>query len=204
MSVYDKLNTIQQKLVAPKGQYNSFGKYYYRSCEDILEGVKSLLKETKTTLTITDDLVLIGERYYLKATATLTDCETGDSVSNSAFAREEETFKGMSASQVTGATSSYARKYALNGLFCIDDVADADTRNNSEEETAPAPKKKKTATKEVDNDLIEQVVARCIEDCIDIAKVCQLYKVSSKNELTKTYCENALKNWDKVKSKVKG
>ena len=202
MEIYKKLNIIQKKLIAPKGQYNSFGKYYYRSCEDILESVKPLLNETNTTLTICDDIVLIGERYYLKATATLTDCESGESVSNVAFAREEEKKTGMADSQLTGACSSYARKYALNGLFCIDDVADADTRDNSSTETEKTTTKKKTSTKEpVDKDLIEQVVAKCIADSIDISKVCSLYKVGTKDELNKKYCENILGNWDKLKAK---
>lgn len=131
MKIETKLLAIQSKLKAPKNQYNSFGKYSYRSCEDILEGVKPLLDENKCTLTINDEVMLIGLRYYIKATATLRDCESEETISNTAFAREEEVKKGMDSSQVTGATSSYARKYALNGLFCIDDVKDADTRDNS-------------------------------------------------------------------------
>ena len=204
--IFQKLNTIQCKLIAPKGQYNSFGKYYYRSCEDILEALKPLLNETKTSLTITDELVLIGDRYYIKATATIYDCDDGESVSNSAFAREEEKKTGMSESQITGSSSSYARKYALNGLFCIDDVADADTRDNSgasEKAETPAPKKKATANKEFDKDLTEQVVARCIADSVDIAKVCKLYKVVDKDGLEKKHCENILNNWSKVVEKCK-
>ena len=131
MSVYEKLQTLQQELNAPKNQYNSFGRYSYRSCEDILEGVKPILSKVKAVLTVGDELVQIGERYYIKATATFTDAETGESVQNTAYAREEESKKGMDSSQVTGSTSSYARKYALNGLFCIDDVKDADTQDNT-------------------------------------------------------------------------
>ena len=129
MSIHDSLQQIQSKLKAPKGQFNSFGKYNYRSCEDILEGVKPHLAETRTTLTISDNIEYVGERYYIKATATLTDVSTGESVSVSALAREEENKKGMDASQLSGATSSYARKYALNGLFCIDDTKDSDATN---------------------------------------------------------------------------
>ena len=130
-----KLMNIQQELKAPKGQYNSFGKYAYRSCEDILEAVKPLLKKEKVTLTISDELQYIGNRYYIKATATLIDTESDATISNSAYAREEETKKGMDGSQITGASSSYARKYALNGLFGIDDNKDSDTTNiqNKEE-----------------------------------------------------------------------
>jgi hypothetical protein len=124
-----KLMNIQQELKAPKGQYNSFGKYAYRSCEDILEAVKPLLKKEKVVLTISDELQYIGNRYYIKATATLIDIESEAIISNSAYAREEETKKGMDGSQITGASSSYARKYALNGLFGIDDNKDSDTTN---------------------------------------------------------------------------
>lgn len=129
MGIHEKLMNIQSKLKAPKNQYNAFGKYKYRSCEDILEGVKPLLSETKTTLTISDEVVNVGSRFYIKATATLVDVEDGQSFSVSAFAREDESKKGMDLSQVTGSTSSYARKYALNGLFCIDDTKDSDSTN---------------------------------------------------------------------------
>lgn len=124
-----KVGDIQHKLKAPKGQYNSFGKYNYRSCEDILEGVKPLLKEHNLALLIDDEIVQIGERYYVKATAKITDGR--EIVSATAYAREPDTKKGMDESQITGATSSYARKYALNALLCIDDTKDADTMDNS-------------------------------------------------------------------------
>ena len=122
-----KLLNIQQKLKAPKNQRNNFGGYNYRSCEDILEAVKPLLKEENLIMTITDELVYIGERYYIKATSILTDIEENTQLINIAYAREEETKKGMDGSQITGTASSYARKYALNGLFLIDDQKDADT-----------------------------------------------------------------------------
>lgn len=131
---------IQQGLKAPKGQYNSFGKYHYRSCEDILEAVKELLAEQSCILNISDEIILIGDRYYVKATATLMNSE-GKSVSSSAFAREPIDKKGMDESQITGMASSYARKYALNGLFCIDDTKDADTMDNSQ--SAPVAKAEK-------------------------------------------------------------
>jgi essential recombination function protein len=124
-----RVGDIQHKLKAPKGQYNSFGKYNYRSCEDILEGVKPLLKEHNLALLIDDEIVQIGERYYVKATAKITDGR--ELVSATAYAREPDTKKGMDESQITGATSSYARKYALNALLCIDDTKDADTMDNS-------------------------------------------------------------------------
>lgn len=124
-----RVGDIQHKLKAPKGQYNSFGKYNYRSCEDILEGVKPLLKEHNLALLIDDEIVQIGERYYVKATAKITDGR--EIVSATAYAREPDTKKGIDESQITGATSSYARKYALNALLCIDDTKDADTMDNS-------------------------------------------------------------------------
>lgn len=129
MEFIEKIVAIQSELKAPKGQYNSFGKYNYRSCEDILEGVKPLLTKHGLVLTIQDSIDLIGDRFYVKATATITDGK--EQLSTSAYARESLDKKGMDASQVTGATSSYARKYALNGLLAIDDTKDADTMDNS-------------------------------------------------------------------------
>lgn len=129
MEFIEKIVAIQSELKAPKGQYNSFGKYNYRSCEDILEGVKPLLAKHGLVLTIRDGIELIGDRFYVKATATITDGK--EELSTEAYARESADKKGMDASQVTGATSSYARKYALNGLLAIDDTKDADTMDNS-------------------------------------------------------------------------
>lgn len=130
MNIYEKLGVIQSKLKAPKGQYNSFGKYKYRSCEDILEAVKPLLAETKTVLCITDQMEVVGDRVYVRAETHLKDAEDSSSeIVTVAYAREEESKKGMDSSQVTGAASSYARKYALNGLFCIDDNKDSDSTN---------------------------------------------------------------------------
>ena len=137
MNIYEKLNKIQNELKAPKGQYNSFGKYKYRSCEDILESVKPLLEKYKATLQLTDTIELIGERYYIKAVAKIIDIEqpmlsdeeitVENAIVNSAYARESEKKAGMDESQITGTASSYARKYALNGLFLIDDTKDPDT-----------------------------------------------------------------------------
>lgn len=129
MAVYEKLMSIQQELKAPKGQYNAFGKYSYRSCEDIVEAVKPLAGKVKAVLTITDRVELVGERYYIIATATLMDAETGEKISVTSQAREEDSKKGMDAAQVSGSASSYARKYALNGLFAIDDTKDSDATN---------------------------------------------------------------------------
>lgn len=127
MSVYEKLSKVQSELKAPKGQYNSFGKYKYRSCEDILEAVKPLNAKHGVVLTVGDEVVEISNRFYVKATATFVDIESGEKIINTALAREDDSKKGMDGSQITGTASSYARKYCLNGLFCIDDTKDADT-----------------------------------------------------------------------------
>ena len=134
MSVYKKLIEVQTKLKAPKNQYNSFGKYSYRNCEDILESLKPILKEVGATIIISDEVVSINERYYVKATVKFIDTETGEVVEASANAREEDNKKGMDSSQLTGSTSSYARKYALNGLFAIDDTKDSDFTNTHDKE----------------------------------------------------------------------
>ena len=137
----EKLIKIQEELKAPKNQRNGFGNYNYRSCEDILEAVKPLLIREKMLMTISDQVVNIGTKNYVKATATIIDGEKQLSVS--AYAREAETRKGMDDSQLTGSTSSYARKYALNGLFLIDDTKDADTneQKNQTDKTGEEPKK---------------------------------------------------------------
>ena len=144
-NIVSKLINIQSKLVCGKSQYNSFGGYSYRSCEDILEAAKPLLEEEGLAIILNDEIIQINDRYYVKATATLWDTETNVSLCSTAYAREEESKKGMDASQVTGAASSYARKYALNGLFAIDDVKDSDT-TNTHEKTTVNPQKEKTNT----------------------------------------------------------
>ena len=137
-----RVSEVQQKLKAPKGQYNSFGGYNYRSCEDILEAVKPICAEHSMLLNLSDEIVNVGERYYIKATAKLYDLESDAVISSTALAREAQTKKGMDDSQITGTASSYARKYALNGLFNIDDTKDADTdeyrKNSQKVETAKA------------------------------------------------------------------
>ena len=131
-----KLSEIQQKIKAPKNLYNSFGKYNYRNAESILEAFKPFEKEYNVFLVIADDIVSVGDRIYVKATACLHDCDTEENVSVTAFAREASEKKGMDESQITGTASSYARKYALNGLFCIDDARDPDALPGSDQKTA--------------------------------------------------------------------
>ena len=156
MTIYEKLLEIQKELKAPKSQYNSFGKYNYRSVEDILEAVKPLCYKNKVVLTLSDDIVLVNERYYVAAHAKLTDVETAEQIVISAYAREEEEKKGMDGSQVTGAASSYARKYALNGLFDIDDTKDSDfTNTGSSKKDSESKKSKAPASEEVTQKIAE-------------------------------------------------
>ena len=133
MAIYEKLLNIQSELKAPKNQTNNFGRYNYRSCEDILEAVKPILKKEKCVVIVNDEIEQVDNRFYVKATVSLIDVESGEIIASSAYAREEENKKGMDSSQVTGASSSYARKYALNGLFAIDDTKDSDVTNSREE-----------------------------------------------------------------------
>lgn len=141
----EALIRIQSELKAPKSQYNSFGKYSYRNAEDILEAVKPLLSKYNATMYITDEVVEVGSRIYVKATVTLSDGK--ETITASAYAREPETRKGMDDSQITGATSSYARKYALNGLFAIDDTKDNDTNELREEREERVAYEEKQAKK---------------------------------------------------------
>lgn len=129
-TIHEKLQGIQSSLKAPKGQTNEFGGYSYRSAEDILTAVKPLLRKNGCTLVISDDIVGVEGRVYVKATAVLAESESDYSIQVNGFARESETRKGMDDSQITGSASSYARKYALNGLFAIDDTKDADATND--------------------------------------------------------------------------
>ena len=203
MTLIEKLLIIQNELIAPKNQFNAFGKYNYRSCEDILEGLKPCLKKVKAAVTISDEIVQMGDRYYVKAVATLHDAESNDKLCNVAYAREEDSKKGMDASQVTGATSSYARKYALNGLFAIDDVKDADTRDNRQKE-AEDQKKAEAEQKKVESSLISEVkvkalIARCEEEGIDPNKICRLYKVKSLSDLNELKHSHIHNHWKDIK-----
>lgn len=130
-NIHTKLLSIQSTLVAPKGQNNAFGNYKYRSLEDILKAVKPILKKVGMTLTISDEITQVADRIYVTVTATLTDVETGQAIETVASARESLDKKGMDSAQITGAASSYARKYCLNGLFCIDDTKDVDSMDNA-------------------------------------------------------------------------
>jgi hypothetical protein len=158
-----ELIAIQSELKAPKSQFNKFGGYKYRKAEDILEAVKPLLAKQKCTLIITDDVVLIGNRIYVKATATIKN-EKGECETTNGWAREEESKKGMDGSQITGASSSYARKYALNGLFAIDDNADSDTTNDGQQQQAQTQAQQTASQQFNSNDLNEGLayLSRCV------------------------------------------
>lgn len=133
MELKEKLSNIQQKIKAPKNMYNTFGNYNYRNAESILESFKPFESEYKVALIISDDITIVGDRIYVQATATLMDCESSEQIASKAFARESLNKKGMDDSQITGTASSYARKYALNGLFLLDDTKDSDTDENMKE-----------------------------------------------------------------------
>ncbi len=182
-----KLNKIQTELKAPKGQMNKFGGYKYRSCEDILEAVKPLLSEYACALPISDKVILVGDRYYIEATATLYDCESGESFSVTASAREEENKKGMDGSQVTGAASSYARKYALNGLLDIDDTNDSDATNTHGKEDPQAdmpPEERIDPGKKINKIQIEWLQNMIIETDTNVSKFLKAYDISVLEDMT--------------------
>lgn len=179
-----KLIEIQKALKAPKSNYNSFGKFSYRSCEDILEAVKPICAENGCVLTLSDEIVNIGDRYYIKATASIVDVETSDNVTASAFARESDSKKGMDDSQVTGTASSYARKYALNGLFCIDDAKDPDTDENTKQ-------RKKANSEKITQFQADELEQICDNARRDVSKLCTYYKVNELSELTQEQYEDA-------------
>ena len=200
MGLIAKLATIQQELNVPKNQWNKFGKFYYRSCEDILEGLKPCLKKVNAMIQISDEVVQIGERYYVKATATLIDLDDESKISNTGYAREEDAKKGMDASQVTGATSSYARKYALNGLFCIDDVKDSDSNDNQEEEQQKAEEQQnQIAAQKIPDVKVKALISRCENDGVDKKTILKLYKVNSLADLTELQFKNINDYWQKIK-----
>lgn len=203
MGIYEKLMTVQQKAKIPKNQFNSFGKYHYRSCEDILEGLKPCLKEVKAAVTIDDEIVEIGNRIYVKATAIFHDAESENLITNTAYAREEEAKSGMAAAQLTGATSSYARKYALNGLFMIDDTKDADTDESKVE--SDAKNKKTTSTEKAKTQAVEKqyinetkqqaLSKKCEEDGVHPLVIMEKCKVQDFSQLTDKQFSWICANW---------
>ncbi len=196
---------IQTQIKAPKNLYNSFGKYKYRNAEGICEAVKPYLHEEGASLVLKDDVVEVGGKIYIKATAILTDIESGNSVSTSAFARESAEKKGMDDSQITGTASSYARKYALNGLFLLDDTKDADSDEYKKENDEKAQMKKdeaeaeKLAKQKIDGVKVQALLKRCESENVDVNKILNLYKVESIPDLTERQYANINAHWDKLK-----
>lgn len=190
-----ELVAIQAELKAPKDLYNKFGKYNYRSAESILEALKPLLSAQKCHLTITDDIVLVGERYYIKATATVSNGT--ESVSAVAFAREEDTKKGMDSSQLTGSTSSYARKYALNGLFAIDDNKDSDDTNKHgmDSDQKPTVDKDKVAPKKL---AIPASVKKAIESATTRDELVKIWNANPNLKSLQEFIDLFQKNTERV------
>ncbi len=201
MAILEKLMRIQTELKAPKNLYNSFGKYKYRNAEGICEAVKPYLTREKAALVLEDNIIEVGGRIYVKAIATLFDAESGERLETSALARESMEKKGMDDSQITGTASSYARKYALNGLFLLDDTKDADTDEYKNERDA---KSEQAETEKIENSKISEVkiqalLARCSSDKVDAATILKLYKVSSLADLTEKQYANINAYWEKIK-----
>ena len=193
VNVYKKLLEVQSRLKAPKLQNNKFGGYKYRSCEDILEAVKPILKEVGATIKLSDEMTMVGERYYIRATALFIDTESGANISNNAYAREEEMLKGMTGAQITGTASSYARKYALNGLLAIDDTKDADTdefgnivngNTNNNTNNKPTPKFVKCTDKQIEE---------AIKLGVDVQGMMTYFQVKDIKEISKEQFESVLK-----------
>lgn len=217
MNARTALNKIQTELKAPKNLYNSFGKYKYRNFEGICEAVKPLLAQTGTTLVVTDSMENIGDRYYIKAKAVLSSVEDGSEVVAEALAREPIAKKGMDEAQITGATSSYARKYCLNGLFLLDDTKDPDTDESRIESEARSKKatgkpakvdREPTiiATEENKNnpaaeEQIEQIEALCKEDNVPAQFVANMYDIKSLDDLTVSQAYSVIKAWDRFADK---
>jgi hypothetical protein len=198
MTVYSKLVEVQNKLKAPKSQFNSFGKYNYRNAEDILEAVKPILKEVGATTFLKDEIVMIGDRYYLKTIAIFVDIETGEKIEVEAMAREAEEKKGMDSAQVTGATSSYARKYALNGLFLIDDTKDND------HDTLHKTDVKKEAALKISQTQIDSIVELMEKTKSDLKGFLGYFKIKEIPEMTAKQAIEGIKMLEnKLKTEAK-
>lgn len=187
LNFYERIVKIQSELKAPKGQRNDFGKYNYRSCEDIFEAVKPLLAKYNLILTAGDELVELGGRIYVKATVRIRD-DKGNSIENTAYAREEEAKKGMDGSQITGASSSYARKYALNGLFLIDDTKDSDATNtHGKDEPKAEPKKAEPKATDTQIAKIKELLGE-----ERVTKMLAWFKISKIEDLTMSQASSVI------------
>ena len=191
MEFKEKLQKIQCELKAPKNLYNSFGKYKYRNAEGICEAVKPMLEKYKVILTLSDDIIQVGERYYIKATVSLKDVESDGFIDTTAMARESLDKKGMDESQITGTASSYARKYALNGLFLLDDTKDADSdeyHNQTKKDDQPSAKEQKEVEnikhQKISELKVKAIQAAIAKERIDPQSVLNVYKIKSFEEMT--------------------
>lgn len=212
MSAVAKLMRIQTKIKAPKNLYNSFGKYNYRNAEAICEAVKPFLAEENCAMMISDSIIEVGGRIYVKASAELIDCDTGACIGQAeAFAREAESKKGMDESQVTGTASSYARKYALNGLFLLDDTKDADSdeykaqtegkkSDAKTEEAKEEAKANEIGKQKISEVKVKSLESRCESDGVPVEKVLNLYKIKSLADMTENQFANIHANWEKIKA----
>ena len=202
MTIHEKMMKIQTTLKAPKNKWNDYGKYNYRNAEGILEAVKPLLEEQKLAMYITDDVIAVGDRVYVKATVKVQDIETEASVVTTALAREALNKKGMDDSQITGTASAYARKYALNGIFLVDDTKDADTDENQKERTARANKQEQEKNKEkleqMKISLVKQktLLDLCEDEQFDINKILKSYKHESIKDITEGQYKYIVANKD--------
>lgn len=207
MNIYEKLLHVQQNLKAPKSQFNKLGDFHYRSCEDIQESVKPLLAEVKAILLAGDEIVRVDSRFYIKATVVFQDTESPDKIINTAYARETEERPKMDGAQLTGSASSYARKYALNGLFCIDDAKDPDTQppeQKSERQQgrnrSVAPAQKKETNQLIGKNELDKLLAEAKRTGTALEKVCSRYKVKDIKDLTVEQYKRALSAFSKMES----
>lgn len=196
MGINEKLMRIQTEIKAPKNLYNSFGKYKYRNAEGICEAVKPFLQKENVSLVLADDIVAVGSRYYIKATARLLDNESSELVEVSAFARESETKKGMDDSQITGTASSYARKYALNGLFLLDDTKDADSDEYHNQTYKQA--KEQGNNEKVTSEQVGKLKVEMLRTGITEAYLCEYYKLDKLIDMTQEQYVNAMGNFKKT------
>lgn len=217
MKISEKLMRIQTQIKAPKNLYNSFGKYHYRNAEGICEAVKPYLEKENCALLLEDEIREVGGRVYVQAYARLMDCETGEKICATALARESEEKKGMDASQITGTASSYARKYALNGLFLLDDTKDADTDEYAEQNGASQGKGKKEVSAEeqdkkdtealakekISEVYVKALASRCEKEGVPETLIHSLYGVKALKDLVNSQYCNINDNWDKILERAK-
>ena len=205
MGIFEKLMRIQTEIKAPKNLFNSFGKYKYRNAEGICEAVKPYLAKENVSLVLSDEIVEVGGRIYVKAVARLFDNESTEEIYTTAFARESVEKKGMDDSQITGMASSYARKYALNGLFLLDDTKDADSDEYKKETDAKEEMKsheketEQIASQTINSIKVKALIKRCEDEGVSQKKVQAMYRVNSFEELTEKQYANIHENWNKIK-----